>query len=124
GGVVGWDYGGSRQLGYYRFRFVAQKLPAANRIDGRIMSDTEEPCPGVLRHASLRPGLERAQHGILHGFFREVEVRGAEKAHEVRHHAPRLMAEQVFDQAPDFRGWGGGIHQAPYNWRTSMVPPY
>src|SRR5260370_16193419 len=28
GRVVGWDYRGSRQLGYDRFRFVAQKLPA------------------------------------------------------------------------------------------------
>ena len=59
------------------------------------MGDAKEPCRGVLRYAVVRPGLKRAQHSVLHALFGEIEVGRPQKPRQVRHHAPRLVPEQV-----------------------------
>jgi hypothetical protein len=74
----------------------------------------------VFRDALVRPGLEGAEHGLLHRFFGEVEIRRAEQAGQVRNHQARLPPEQVLQQNP---GISRGAHD-PHTWRTSMVPPY
>ena len=75
----------------------------------------------ILRHALIGPGLESPQHGFLHGLFGQIEMRRTEQARQVRHHAARLVPEQVFQQQAPVSGEAVTI---PQTCRTSIVPPY
>ena len=43
-------------------------------IDGAVAADEDQPRRGIARRAVLRPVLQRAQTGLLEGFFRRVEI--------------------------------------------------
>jgi hypothetical protein len=67
-------------------------------VDGDVMGYAEEPGSGVFGHAVVGPGLERAQHSLLHGFFRQVQMGRAEQPREMRDHSARLVPEEVLQQ--------------------------
>ena len=70
---------------------------APHGIDGDVVGDTEQPAARIRRHPFVRPGLERADHGLLHGFLGEADMGGTEQPRQAGHHAARLMSEEMLD---------------------------
>ena len=112
--------GRSRQLRDDRVSFVAESLVAADRVDGDVVRDAEEPPGGIVRRALVRPRLERADHRLLHRLLGERDVSRSEQPCQAGHHAARLMPEQVFEEQP---GIGTRGHDRN-SCLTSIVPPY
>ena len=100
--------------------FSKQSKPVPHGVDCQIVRHAKKPCRRILRRARVGPRLERAQHGFLHGLFRQIELRRAENARQVRHDSPRFAPEQVLDQLP----LCGRLAHVPKTCLTSIVPPY
>ena len=97
-GVIRNDGSRPRQFADNRVRLLAQNLVAAHGVDRRVVGHAKKPCPGVLRHALVGPCLESPKHGFLHRLFRQIQMRRTQQPRQARHHAPRLVPEQVFQQ--------------------------
>ena len=78
-------------------RARVERLIAAQHIQGAVSRHTKEPPARVLRHAGVRPLLERLDERVLHDLLREIEVRRPEDPCEPRDHLPRPAAEQMVD---------------------------
>ncbi len=64
------------QIGY-RVVVLRQRLllrAAADIVDGDVAADHDQPGRGIARRAVLRPGLQRAQAGVLERLLRGIEV--------------------------------------------------
>src|SRR5579884_735999 len=120
GGVFGRGNGRPRHLQRDRLALVAQQPSVAERVDGDVIGDAEEPGGRILGQTVLRPRLHGAQHGVLDTVFGYVQMRRPEHTRQMGHHAPRLMTEQVLQK---HAGLGPFAH-SPQVWRTSIVPPY
>jgi hypothetical protein len=107
------------EFGHDRVGLLAEQAVAAHRVDGDIVGYAEEPCSGVFRDALVRPCLQRAQHGLLHGLFRQFQMGRAEQPREMRDHSARLVPEQVLQQHSGI----GRCAYVPQTCLTSMVPP-
>ena len=64
-----------RLLNQSRLSYRRTGPSTADRVDGRVVGDAEQPCGRILRQALIRPALEGPQHGLLYAFFRKVQVR-------------------------------------------------
>ena len=71
---------------------------APEHVERPVSRHTEEPSAGVLRHARVRPLLQRLEQRILHDFFRQLQVGGTEDAREPGDQLPRAAAEQMVDE--------------------------
>ena len=86
-----------------------------------------DPGPGVVRHAALRPDLERRDERLLDRLLGEVEV--AKDADERRDRPARFLAEQAIDEIVG-DGVGGrrarlGLAQsAAAAWRRAPTDMY
>ena len=75
--------------------------PAAPRAAGGrwpAVGGDQQPGPRVVRHAVARPGLQRADHGVLDGVLGQVQAAG--DADQRGQHAGALLAYQPRERVP------------------------
>ncbi len=114
------DFRRARQVVDDGVGLVAEGPDPANDVDRAVVGDAEQPPGGIVRYALIRPGLQGAQHRLLHALLREVDVGRPEEPRQTGRHAARLMPEQVLEQHRAV----GRIRHDPYICLTSIVPPY
>ena len=51
-----------------------EKLVAPHHVDRAALRGSHQPCPGIVRHARLRPLVERREQRVLGKVFRESDV--------------------------------------------------
>ncbi len=83
---------------------LGQHLAAPQPVDRPVPGGRRDPGAGVVRHAALRPRLERRDEGILDGLLGEVEV--AEDPDQRRDGPALLLTEQAVDDGPGRIGRG------------------
>ena len=45
-----------------------------DEVDGAVLCRGHQPCLGTFGHSPTRPGLNRAEHGVVESLLGEVEV--------------------------------------------------
>jgi len=79
-------------------RPCAKRRVPPQHVERAIARDAKQPAAGVLRHAGVRPLLQRLEQRFLHDLFRQLEVRRTENAREPGNQLSRVTAEQMVDQ--------------------------
>ncbi|MEJ2459830.1 MAG: hypothetical protein P8Y58_17500 [Novosphingobium sp.] len=87
--------GGDRPAGIFQ---RVQARPAAMAVDGLEAADRDQPCPGIVRFAFLRPLFEGGPKGIVQRFLGQVEV--AQPSNERGEDAARLCPVDRLDSFP------------------------
>ena len=89
------------RLARERLGLLGQPLPPAKPVDGAVAGRGGDPRSRVVRHAALRPRLERTDERVLDGLLGQIEV--ARHPDEGRDRPSLLLAEEAVD------GIAGGV---------------
>ena len=87
-----------RQLGDDLVRSLAEGGVPAQHIERAVPGDAEQPRPGVVRDAAVRPLLERLEQRVLHDFFSQLEMFRPEDVGQPGDHLSRARTEQMIDE--------------------------
>ena len=74
-------------------RFLAPVLLAAQMVEREIARGLREPRGGIVRHATIRPRLQRPHERLLHHVLGELQPVRAELPGKHRHEPRALAAE-------------------------------
>src|SRR5260370_855167 len=82
-------------LGGDAILFLIPSLLTLQRIDCEVLRHLSQPRGGIVRHAVVRPRLQRAQQRLLHHVLGKLKPVGAEMRGECGDHFRAFMAEQM-----------------------------
>lgn len=77
----------------------------AKTIKRAIPRDAEQPGGWIVRHAAIRPLLERGGECVLHSLFHEGQMPCADRARQCRDKLGRLPAKQIVEDSGDSPRW-------------------
>ena len=107
--------------------FLQHHAAVANQVQSTVARHVEQPARRVIGNAGEGPDLQCFGESILHGFFSQVQMRGAEDTREVGDHLSRGTAKQMVHDRSDVSvglRHCGRLATGPAISRTSRVPPY